>query len=92
MQMNCEELLKLLNEQVDGALDPKISAEYRKHVEGCNPCQVVVDNIRKTIKIYKNGEPYELPDVFHARMHRVLREHWARKQQQQQQPPPPPAV
>ena len=59
--MKCAELLAALNEYVDGTVDPAICEEFEKHMAGCNPCQVVVDNIRKTITLYKEGKPYELP-------------------------------
>ncbi len=74
--MKCKELLKLLNEYVDGTIDPSICAEFEKHLEGCNPCQVVVDTIRKTITLYKEGEPYELPIEFKEKLHNALREKW----------------
>jgi anti-sigma factor RsiW len=74
--MKCEELLNLLNEYVDGTADPAICAEFEQHLAGCNPCQVVIDNIRKTITLYREGQPYELPLAFRDRLHRVLRERW----------------
>ncbi|HEV2390922.1 MAG TPA: anti-sigma factor [Verrucomicrobiae bacterium] len=74
--MRCEELLALLNEYVDGTVDPAICEEFDKHMAGCNPCQVVVDNIRKTITLYKAGEPYELPSQFRGRLHALVREKW----------------
>lgn len=58
--MKCEELLAMLNEYVDGEIDPGVCEQFEKHLVGCNPCQVVVDNIRKTITLYKAGEVYEL--------------------------------
>ena len=74
--MKCEEMLALLNEYVDGTIDPGICNEFEKHMAGCNPCQVVVDNIRKTITLYKEGQPYELPPEFRARLHDCLRRRW----------------
>ena len=74
--MKCEELLKMLNEYVDGTVDPAICEEFEKHMAGCNPCQVVVDNIRKTISLYKDGEPYGLPMAFREKLHATLRERW----------------
>jgi anti-sigma factor RsiW len=74
--MKCEEMLALLNEYVDGSVDPSLCEEFEKHMAGCNPCQVVVDNIRKTITLYKEGRPYELPADFRGRLHRALREKW----------------
>jgi hypothetical protein len=74
--MGCEELLAVLNEYVDGTVDPSICAEFEKHMSGCNPCQVVVDNIRKTITLYKEGKPCELPIEFRQRLHWALRARW----------------
>jgi anti-sigma factor RsiW len=77
--MNCKELLAALNEYVDGDLDPGICAAFEEHLKGCNPCQIVVDNIRRTIRLYKAGEPYELPAEFHEQLCRRLRERWKEK-------------
>ncbi len=77
--MRCEELLKLLNEYVDGAAAPGTCEEFEKHLAGCNPCQVVVDNIRKTITLYREGQPYELPARFRERLHSILRRRWEEK-------------
>ena len=74
--MKCEELLKILNEYVDGTVDPDICDEFEKHMAGCNPCQVVVDNIRQTITLYKNGKPYELPVGFRTKLYACLRKRW----------------
>jgi hypothetical protein len=74
--MKCEELLVLLSEYVDGTVDPAVCDEFEAHMSGCDPCQVVVDNIRKTITLYKAGQPYELPLEFRHRLHAVLRQRW----------------
>lgn len=77
--MKCEEMLAQLNEYVDGSIDPSICAEFEKHLAGCNPCEVVVDNIRQTITLYKNGEPIELPVAIRERLHAALRQRWKEK-------------
>jgi anti-sigma factor RsiW len=74
--MKCDELLKLLNEYVDGTVDPSICEEFEQHMAGCNPCQVVVDNIRKTITLYQEGKAVELPVAFRQRLHSMLRRRW----------------
>ncbi len=74
--MKCEELLKALNEYVDGDIDPAICEEFRAHLAACNPCQVVVDNVRQTITLYKAGKTYELPAAFRERLHRTLKDRW----------------
>jgi hypothetical protein len=77
--MNCEELLAALNEYVDGHLDSGVCDAFQEHLKGCNPCQIVVDNIRKTITLYKAGEPYEIPAELHRRLCESVRSRWNAK-------------
>ncbi len=77
--MRCEDLLKALNEYVDGNIDSAICKEFEQHLAGCNPCQVVVDNIRQTIKLYKDGQPYEIPPEVCRKLRQTLRTRWREK-------------
>jgi len=72
----CGELLALLNDYVDGGVDPSVCKELETHLAGCNPCRVVVDNMRKTITLYRNDEPCPLPAEFRDHLHVVLRNCW----------------
>jgi anti-sigma factor RsiW len=74
--MKCAELIAALNEFVDGTVDPAICKEFEQHMAGCNPCQVVVDNIRKTITLYKEGQPRTLPVKFQRQLHAALQQRW----------------
>ena len=77
--MTCEELLKALNDYVDGAELTAICEEFSQHLAGCNPCQVVVDNIRQTIALYQAGKPYPLPKTFEERLQQELKSRWEEK-------------
>ena len=77
--MTCEELLKALNDYVDGAQLAEICEEFAQHLAGCNPCQVVVDNIRQTISLYRAGNPYEMPPEFQDRLQQSLKARWEEK-------------
>ncbi len=74
--MKCDDLLKALNDYVDGRIDPALCERFESHLAGCNPCQIVVDNIRQTITLYKAGEPYEIPAEFRNVLRRSLRDRW----------------
>ncbi|RME91311.1 MAG: hypothetical protein D6766_12070, partial [Verrucomicrobia bacterium] len=76
MAMKCQELLALLGDYVDGAIDPSLCEEFERHMQGCEACQVVVDTIRKTIRVYCEGREMPLPETFHQRLHNALRERW----------------
>jgi hypothetical protein len=77
--MNCDDLLKTLNDYVEGDIDPGVCRQFEEHLAGCNPCQVVIDNIRQTIALYKAGEPYPMPEEFCAQLHGSLRQRWRKK-------------
>ncbi len=77
--MTCEELLKALNDYVDGEQLSEICEEFSQHLAGCNPCQVVVDNIRQTISLYRAGQPYEMPSGFQDRLQQSLKARWEEK-------------
>ena len=77
--MNCDELLKALNDYVDGSIEPAVCEQFQQHLAGCNPCQVVVDNIRKTITLYQAGKPYPVPPEFHRALRQTLQKCWCEK-------------
>jgi anti-sigma factor RsiW len=77
--MKCEELLQALNDYVDGDIDPAICESFQAHLDDCNPCQIVVDNIRQTITLFKNGEPVAMPPELCQQLREVLRRKWQQK-------------
>jgi anti-sigma factor RsiW len=74
--MKCKEILAALSDYLDGELDPELLRGLQQHLADCNPCQLVVDNVRQTITVYKSGRPIELPAELRARLRRALRERW----------------
>ncbi len=77
--MRCEELLAALNHYVDGERRSALCQAMEEHLAGCNPCQVVVDNIRQTITLYRDGQPISLPPALHDQLRPLLRQRWASK-------------
>ena len=77
--MKCEEVLAALSEYVDGELDPSLVAFFEEHVSDCGPCEVVIDNLRKTVTLYKCGRTVQVPPAFHERLRDMLRARWKAK-------------
>jgi hypothetical protein len=74
--MKCEDMLRILNEYVDGTLEAGVCEEFLTHLAGCNPCQVVIDNVRHTIRLFKDGRPYPMPEALKAKMRASLAAKW----------------
>lgn len=68
----------MLNDYVDGDIDPAVCEGFESHLADCNPCQVVVDTIRGTIALYRGEQVFEMPVEFRNRLHRTLRDRWKR--------------
>lgn len=72
--MNCKGLIRELSNYIDGDLEPTLKQELERHLEHCEDCTMVVDQTRKTIRIFSGVEPVPLPEDVHSRLHKVLRE------------------
>jgi anti-sigma factor RsiW len=77
--MTCDELLRALNDYIDDESALAMYREFAEHLAGCNPCQLVIDNIRKTIQLFRAGEPYPMPAAFQERFRQALREQWKKR-------------
>ncbi len=70
--MNCGEVIRVLNEYLDGELDAALLADLGEHLKKCDDCRVVVDTTRQTIQLYCNCEPLPLPASVKQRLEAAL--------------------
>ena len=77
--MHCKDLLEVLSDFVDGELEESLCSDIEKHMQDCEPCRVVVDITKKTITLFKDNLPYEIPLEVKDRLQRILRERWKGK-------------
>ncbi|HUU15017.1 MAG TPA: zf-HC2 domain-containing protein, partial [Terriglobia bacterium] len=68
--MTCRKVIQQLSEFLDGELDPGLAEQLARHLEHCEDCKLVVDTTRKTIEIYCNTEPMDLPPAVRERLER----------------------
>ncbi len=71
--MNCEEVIQELSDYIDGELGAALQHELESHLRECSDCKLVVDQTKKTIEIFCDCEPVELPAGVQARLHEALR-------------------
>jgi anti-sigma factor (TIGR02949 family) len=61
--MECKKLLEELSNYIDHDIEASICDEIEKHIDGCSPCQVFIDTLRQTVKIFKEQCPQrEVPE------------------------------
>jgi anti-sigma factor RsiW len=71
--LNCEDVIHDLSDFIDGDLDGALKQELESHLKDCEDCRLVVDQTRKTIEVFCDSEPVELPGEVRARLHDALR-------------------
>ena len=49
--LTCRELVELVTEYLDGALDARQRARFEEHVMTCPPCHAHIDQMRRTIDV-----------------------------------------
>ena len=71
--MNCDDVIHELSNFIDGDLDRALKLELENHLKDCADCRLVVDQTKKTIEIFCDSEPIELPAEARTRLHEALR-------------------
>ena len=70
--MKCKDLLKELNEYLDGDIDVQLKTELEEHLQWCHNCFVVCNTTRKTIEIYRDNDVYPLPEPIRDKLHQAI--------------------
>jgi anti-sigma factor RsiW len=47
--LNCDEVVELVTDYLDGALDAETARRVADHLTGCDGCTIYVDQIRETV-------------------------------------------
>lgn len=71
--MNCDEVIHELSDYIDGELGATLHKELESHLQECSECKLVVNQTKKTIEIFCDSEPVELPVEVRSRLHDALR-------------------
>ncbi|HOP06184.1 MAG TPA: zf-HC2 domain-containing protein [candidate division Zixibacteria bacterium] len=79
MTKGCPDYINELNDYLDGAIDPELCAEIEAHIGQCNNCRIMVDSMRQTVRLCREGTPEELPEKLSARLNDLLRQRWEKK-------------
>ncbi len=79
MGRKCLDYIKELNDYLDGDLDPSVCAEIEKHIGECNNCRIMVDSLKQTVTLCREGKEEKLPEVLESRLNGLLKARWEKK-------------
>lgn len=79
MAKKCTEYLNTLNDYLDGELDDSLCEEIEEHLRGCNNCRIMVDTLKQTVSLCRDGQPEKLPPSLENKLNNLLRKRWQQK-------------
>ncbi len=75
----CDDLIGNLSDYIDGELDPELCRELESHLAGCQNCRLMVDNLKMTVKLCRDGAEVELPQSLQDKINAKLAERWKKQ-------------
>jgi anti-sigma factor RsiW len=79
MAKKCQEYISGLADYIDGEIDPELCEEIEKHIGECDNCRIMVDSLKQTVTLCRDGRAEKLPQVLEAKLNRLLRKRWEQK-------------
>jgi RNA polymerase sigma-70 factor (ECF subfamily) len=76
---DCREYLENLCAFVDGEADDSVCREIEKHLADCPDCRIMVDTLRQTVRLCREGKEEHMPEALKARMEEMLARKWKEK-------------
>jgi predicted anti-sigma-YlaC factor YlaD len=65
-ELSCQEIVELVTEYLEGAMDAELHASFDAHLAGCDGCTHYIDQIEATIRIAGTIEAEALSPEFRA--------------------------
>lgn len=71
--MDCQALVELVTDYLEGALDPPTAARFEEHVGLCEGCATYLDQMRTTLRLTGSLPPEALPPPVRDRLLEAFR-------------------
>lgn len=77
-KLNCQEIVRKLNDYLDDALDESICDKVESHIDNCETCLSLINTLRATLDLFERyRESYHdrpMPEELRARLRAYLKE------------------
>jgi anti-sigma factor RsiW len=73
--LRCRGVVELLDEYLEGALDPAVAARLEAHLADCGDCTAFLETYRAVVRSSRQLRESQLPAELRERLLSFLREH-----------------
>jgi len=75
----CNKYIQDIADYIDGEADESLCHELEKHLEGCDNCRIMVDTLRQTVVLCRDGRRETLPTELQSKLNLNLKKKWEEK-------------
>jgi predicted anti-sigma-YlaC factor YlaD len=76
MATKCSEYISELNDYLDGTLDSSLCREIEEHIGSCHNCRIMIDTMKQTVILCRDGVTEKLPESLESKLKGVLAARW----------------
>jgi anti-sigma factor RsiW len=76
-ELACREVVELVTDYLDDALEPDLRARFDEHLRDCDRCAAYLQQLRTTIRVAGRLAPGAIPDATMSRLVAAFRS-WPR--------------
>jgi anti-sigma factor RsiW len=69
----CREVVELVTDFLEGALDERERERFERHLGGCDGCSAYLDQMRLTLRVAGRLEPESIDPVFRDKLVEAFR-------------------
>jgi anti-sigma factor RsiW len=69
----CREVVELVTDYLEGALDERDRGRFERHLGGCDGCSAYLDQMRFTLRLAGRLEPASIDPAFRDRLVEAFR-------------------
>jgi hypothetical protein len=75
----CKKYLENMLGYIDGEIDESLCTDLMEHLKSCPNCRVMVDALKQTVVLCRDGKMEKLPPDIESRLNAVLKKKWDQK-------------
>ena len=75
----CNQKIQDICDYIDGELDQALCEEIDNHLKECRNCRIMVDTLRQTVVLCREGKQEHLPANIQDKLNEALRHKWEKK-------------
>ena len=79
MAKKCPDYIQNLSDYIDGGVDSELCAEIEAHIGECENCRIMVDSLKQTVTLCRDGKEEPLSATLDEKLTGLLRERWNKK-------------